>query len=117
MFWLDIAAKPDAKLQALDDLFRLVWLECCGHMSEFYRGQHNKVSMGRRLDDVLGSPGDRLAYVYDFGSSTELVVNYADVIDAAAVKRVRVVARNEAPSWPCDLCGQRRRRSAGLFSS
>lgn len=106
MFWLDIAGRPDAKLKALDGLFRRAWLECCGHMSEFYGGPHSKVSMGRRLDDVLGSPGDRLSYLYDFGSSTELVVNHAGLIDAAAVKGVRVVARNEAPSWLCDACGQ-----------
>ena len=106
MFWLDIAAKPAAKLEALDGLLRHVWLECCGHMSEFYEGSRNKVSMGRRLDDVLGSPGDRLGYVYDFGSSTELVVNHADVIDAVAAQGIRVVARNEAPVWPCDECGQ-----------
>ena len=106
MFWLDIEAKPDAKLMALDDLLRRVWLECCGHLSEFHGGPRDKVGMSRRLDEVLGSPGDRLGYVYDFGSSTELVVSHAGIIDAAAMKGVRVVARNEAPSWPCDVCGQ-----------
>jgi len=106
MFWLDIAARPEAKLKALDDLLRRVWLECCGHLSEFYGGARAKVSMSRRLDEVLGSPGDRLGYMYDFGSTTELVVNHVDLIDAATVKGIRVVARNEPPAWPCDECGQ-----------
>jgi hypothetical protein len=106
MFWLDIAAQPGAKLQALDSLLRHVWLECCGHMSAFYGGARSKVSMSRRIDEVLGSPGGRLGYEYDFGSTTELLVTHAGIIDAAHVKGVRVVARNEAPSWPCDECGQ-----------
>ena len=106
MFWLDIAARPDAKLKDLDGLLRRIWLECCGHLSEFYGGAREKVSMNRRIDEVLGLTGSRLGYVYDFGSSTELVVSHTGVIEAAPVKGVRVVARNEAPSWSCDVCGQ-----------
>jgi hypothetical protein len=62
--------------------------------------------MNRTIDDVLGSPGTRLGYVYDFGSSTELNVTYAGVVEAASEKKVQVVARNEAPLWPCEACGQ-----------
>lgn len=103
MYWLDIAAGPDAKLKDLDALLRRVWLECCGHLSEFYGSHHDKVSMNRKIDEVLGSTGSHLGYVYDFGSSTELVVSHAGVIEAGPVKRLRVVARNEAPSWSCDV--------------
>ncbi len=106
VFWLDIAAGPNAKLKDLDDLLRCVWLECCGHLSEFYDGPRDKVSMNKRIAEVLGSSGSRLGYVYDFGSSTELVVSHVAIVEAAPVKGVRVVARNEAPSWPCDGCGQ-----------
>lgn len=106
MFWLDIAATPDAKLKGLDDLLRRIWLECCGHLSEFYSGARAKVSMSRRLGEVLGAPGDCLGYEYDFGSTTELVVNHVAAIDAVAPDRIRVVARNEAPAWECDACGQ-----------
>lgn len=103
---MDIAASPDAKLKTLDDLLRRVWLECCGHRSEFYGGARNKVGLSRRLDEVLGVPGARLGYVYDFGSSTELVVSHVGVVAKVAMKGTRVVARNEPPSWPCEVCGQ-----------
>jgi hypothetical protein len=106
MYWLDIAARPDAKLEALDGLLRDVWLECCGHLSEFSSGLRQKVAMTRTVDQVLGQSGSRLGYVYDFGSSTELVVSHSGVIEAAPEKGVRVVGRNEAPTWPCDVCGQ-----------
>lgn len=106
MYWLDVAAKPGAKLADLDNLLRGVWLECCGHLSEFYRGPGDTVGMSRKIDEALASPGDRLGYVYDFGSSTELTVSYRGDVDAALGKKIRVVARNEALSWPCDVCGQ-----------
>ena len=80
--WLDIAARPDAKLKELDGLLRRVWLECCGHLSEFYGSQRDNVSMNRRIDEVLGSTGSRLGYAYDFGSSTELFVNHTGVVEA-----------------------------------
>jgi len=106
MYWLDVAASPDAKLKALDGLLRRVWLECCGHLSEFSSGPRQEVGMTRTIDEVLGLSGSRLDYVYDFGSSTELVVSHSGVIEAAPEQGVRVVARNEAPAWPCDVCGR-----------
>lgn len=104
MYWLDIAAGPDAKLKALDGLLRRVWLECCGHLSEFSSGPRRKVGMTRKIDEVLGESGSRLDYVYDFGSSTELVLSHTGIVEAAPSKGVRVVGRNEAPTWPCDVC-------------
>lgn len=106
MFWLDVAGSPEATLKALDGLLRREWLECCGHLSEFTNRQDRTIGMNRRVGEVLGSPGDRLDYVYDFGSSTELVVTHAGVVGAAPMKGVRAVARNEAPSWQCGECEQ-----------
>jgi len=106
MYWLDIAARPDAKLKVLDGLLRDVWLECCGHLSEFSSGPRQKVAMTKAVDEVLSLSGSRLDYVYDFGSSTEMVVSHSGVIEAAPEQGVRVVGRNEAPTWPCDVCGQ-----------
>jgi len=106
MYWLDIAASPDAKLKALDGLLRRVWLECCGHLSEFSFGPRQQVGMTRTIDEVLGLSGSRVDYVYDFGSSTQLVVSHSGEVEAAPEKGVRVVGRNEAPTWPCDVCGR-----------
>jgi hypothetical protein len=66
-------------------------------MGAFYRGPRETVPMNRTIDEVLGRPGTRLGYVYDFGSSTELAVSHAGVVEAVSVKKVLVVARNEAP--------------------
>lgn len=106
IFWLDIAAKPEAKLKDLDRLLRQVWLECCGHLSEFYGGAHRKVSMSTTIHAVVSSIGSHLGYVYDFGSSTELLIGFSDSVKARTDKPVQVVARNEPPVWPCDVCAK-----------
>jgi hypothetical protein len=88
-FWLDVAVKREGKLKDVDRFLRRIWLECCGHMSEFSTGTHHKLSMNTKVSEAVGL-GDRLGYVYDFGSSTEL----------------GLAARNEPPTWPCDACGR-----------
>jgi hypothetical protein len=37
-FWLDLEMRGSAKLQDLDKYLRAIWLECCGHMSQFSFG-------------------------------------------------------------------------------
>jgi len=102
-FWLDIAVKGDGKLKDVDRFLRRTWLECCGHLSEFSTGAHLKVSMNTKVTDAL-APGDRLGYVYDFGSSTELLLRLLGAVNAPSESAIRLAARNEAPTWPCDAC-------------
>lgn len=106
MYWLDCAATPQAKLKDLDRVLRRTWLECCGHLSEFYEAGRRKVSMSTRIGQALGLKGNRLEYEYDFGSTTALVVSLSGVVETGPGEPVRVVARNEPPTWPCDVCGQ-----------
>ena len=107
MFWLDLVATREATLRDIDRLLRRIWLECCGHLSQFYVGAHRrKVGMSTKVGEVFASIGNRLGYVYDFGSSTELVVSFAGCAEAGSENPVRIVARNEPLAWPCDTCGQ-----------
>lgn len=106
MFWLDCAAPPGTKLKDLDNLLRRTWVECCGHLSEFYGSGRRKISMRTTLEQVLGAGGRRLDYEYDFGSTTALVITLSGAIPAGSGQGVRVVARNEAPIWPCHECGE-----------
>jgi hypothetical protein len=103
-FWLDVAAPSNSHLADLDDLLRKVWLECCGHMSEFYVGRYNEIGMEAKISHVFGSAGARIGYIYDWGSSTELRIQSAGVTEGTT-KRPIVAARNEPPVFPCDICG------------
>ena len=103
-YWMYVAAGSDAKLEQLDDLLRRIWLECCGHMSEFCTGRQ-KISMGHRMGEVFYRYGVGIKHVYDFGTSTELGVYFAGLTEGTTMKPV-VAARNEPPIWPCDECGE-----------
>jgi hypothetical protein len=106
VFWLDVAAKPLAKLKDVDRVLRSIWLECCGHMSEFYGGARRKVSMNTKVGEALRGASARLGYVYDFGSSTELVISLSGTVEGNSKGTIQLVARNEPPTWPCDECGE-----------
>jgi len=105
-FWLDVAAPSNSHLADLDDLLRKVWLECCGHMSEFYVGRYNAIGMEAKISHVFGSASTRIGYIYDWGSSTELTIRSAGFTEGTTktTKRPIVAARNEPPLLPCDIC-------------
>ena len=63
MFWLDLVATREATLRDIDRLLRRIWLECCGHLSQFYVGAHRrKVGMSTKVGEVFTSIGNRLGY-------------------------------------------------------
>lgn len=105
MYWMDCALRIDANLKHLDTLLRRTWLECCGHLSEFSAGNRRRVGMSVSIEKALTLVGNRLGYEYDFGSTTALVVSDLGPVGVALGKPIRVVARNEPPVWPCDVCG------------
>ena len=78
-FWLYVAVRSDARLKDLDRFLRRIWLECCGHMSEFSGPSHQKISMNTPVGEAAGLAG-HLEYVYDFGSSTELAINLTGAV-------------------------------------
>src|SRR5918995_1265810 len=61
MFWLDLVATQEAELRDIDRLLRHIWLECCGHLSEFYVGAHRrKIGMSTQAGEIFASIGNRL---------------------------------------------------------
>lgn len=117
-YWLHLEAEESATLRGLDAFLRETWLECCGHMSAFTVAERRYVApeagiskeygeqpMRAKLKDVL-SPGLQCAYEYDFGSTTELVLNVA--AHGAPKTRggaIRLLAQNEPPVFVCAGCG------------
>ncbi len=79
-FWIDVEMRGSATLDSLDQYLRAIWLECCGHMSQFvFGGRRGKeISMRRRIADVL-EPGMELTHIYDFGTSSETLIKAVGV--------------------------------------
>lgn len=114
-YWMHLHVPANATLNALDRFLRDIWLECCGHMSEFeINGTRYPVepmdlgdeSMDVKLSEVL-SPGMKLDHIYDFGSTTHLRLKVVSEDESGlAGQKIRVLARNEPPVIPCGNCGK-----------
>ena len=46
-YWLDLEMVGSATLDKLDKYLRAIWLECCGHMSEFSLGGWGSPKVGK----------------------------------------------------------------------
>jgi hypothetical protein len=105
-WWLHLEARAGAPLWAVDELLRVLWLECCGHMSAFYFDRE-EVDGDASLDAALRFGGPRFEYDYDFGSTTRLRGEaVARRKGRFAGPPVRLLARNDPPVWECTQCGE-----------
>jgi len=118
MYWMHLEVSAGTTLATLDRFLRDTWLECCGHLSAFeiggvrytvdaglYDWDTSGKNMQVRLDKVL-NPGQTCSYEYDFGSTTELTVKVISEQEVEAQKKIiQILARNNLPLVPCDVCG------------
>jgi hypothetical protein len=105
-YWLLLDIEANAVLSDLDSFLRKIWLECCGHMSVFslHRFDGNEFAMRKKISDF--STGDKLCYMYDMGSTTELMISIVGETRRPKQKaKVRLLARNVAPEITCS-CGK-----------
>jgi hypothetical protein len=123
-YWLDVEARMSATLSSLDNLLRRTWLECCGHLSMFeirpfrylplgagsldpFNRRDSGRSMATRIGDAFAVVGTKGTYEYDFGSTTMLSIALTHARDGRLGRSaVRLLARNDAPTWPCGICGK-----------
>jgi hypothetical protein len=120
-YWLHLEAPATNSLIKLDSFFREVWLECCGHLSDFQIGDQiyarypdqefgrdEKSMQGKKLEKLL-QVGDEFHYEYDYGTTTELTLAIVDEWQGEVMgKRPEflIMAHNYWPQIPCDKCGR-----------
>lgn len=102
VYWMLIEASSILTLNKVDSFLRDIWLECCGHLSEF-SVQRNKIDMNRKLYDVL-QPKLVIDYEYDFGTSTDIKLKVLEVIESKYDKAIRILAMNTKPEIICSAC-------------
>jgi len=113
-YWLHIEVPAIATLEELDNLFRDVWLECCGHLSlfriedEIYFSEPDEnweqEDMSIELSNVL-SPNKKFYHEYDFGSTTYLKLKVVSERESEIKDTsIRIIARNDPPPIMCSYC-------------
>jgi hypothetical protein len=117
-FWLHLEMQATATLDDLDSFLRDIWLECCGHLSQFRIDDRSYLvpmamehwwdpeakSMDVQLQKVLRAK-DSFEYEYDFGSTTYLEGQVYAVREGVLKDKVRILARNNMPELQCTDCG------------
>ncbi len=108
-FWLDLEVRGSARLQDLDHYLRAIWLECCGHMSQFSVGgwSGREIPKSRHIERVF-APDVELTHIYDFGTSSETLIKFVDARKGKPVTKqpMTLMARNLAPEVTCIECDQ-----------
>lgn len=111
LFWLIVEVRGRTTLKQLDAFLRDIWLECCGHLSQFtINGQRyistavdDDLDMKVRIDKVLNEGGS-FEHIYDFGTSTELTGQVLQVRQGEIEKPIELLAQNHLPELECQTC-------------
>jgi hypothetical protein len=108
-FWLDLEVRGTAKLSDIDSYLRSIWLECCGHLSQFSVGgwSGQEIAKSRRVDAVFGR-GVELTHIYDFGTSSETKIKPIGQRTGVPLtaRPMVLLARNNMPETACLECNQ-----------
>ena len=108
-FRLDLEMSGSATLEDLDHYLRAIWLECCGHLSQFSIGgwTGDEISKRTRLDQVL-QPDVEVTHIYDFGTSSETLIKLVATRDGEPTTSnpIALMARNTPPQFACMNCEQ-----------
>jgi hypothetical protein len=108
-YWLHLEMNGTATLGDLDHYLRAIWLECCGHLSQFSLGgwRGKEIPKSRRAERVF-EPGMELTHIYDFGTSSETLIKVVGVRDGKPLSGhpIILMARNNPPEARCTECGQ-----------
>jgi hypothetical protein len=107
-FWLFLEVSGDATMGVIDKYLRAIWLECCGHSSQWFVGaawSGRKVAMTARAASVFRDRVE-LSHVYDSGDTT---VTKARIIGTRSGvtttgRPISLMARNGAPMIQCNQC-------------
>lgn len=106
-FWLHLEMRGSATLSDLDGYLRAIWLECCGHLSQFSFGgwSGEEIPMGTRAERVF-QPGVELTHIYDFGTSSETLIKVVRRRSGKpfSVHPIVLMARNNPPQFTCMEC-------------
>jgi hypothetical protein len=108
-FWLDLEMRGSATLEKLDAYLRAIWLECCGHLSQFTVGGWggHEVAKARKADAVFPKEPDMI-HLYDFGTTSETGIHVVGSRTGKATTKhpIALMSRNNMPIMECKECGK-----------
>ncbi|CAG0948148.1 hypothetical protein ANRL3_00007 [Anaerolineae bacterium] len=108
-YWLDLEMPGSARLKDLDHYLREIWLECCGHMSQFSYGGWGgtELGMSNRIGEIF-QHGETVTHIYDFGTESVTLIKPTGQREGKPLSKhpVTLLVRNLAPVFECQECQQ-----------
>jgi len=112
-FWVYFEVNSFSTLKEIDSFLRDLWLECCGHLSEFTinnrkyaispQSEFGDANMNISLEKVF-EPGLKFLHEYDFGTTTKL--NMKCISERSGkIEHIDIIAKNNLPEFKCK-CGK-----------
>ena len=108
-FWLQLEMNGSKRLEDLDYYLKAIWLECCGHLSQFSFGGWGgeEIDMDTTIAQVFRR-GGVLTHIYDFGTSSETLIKPMGAREGKPLTShpIFLMARNEMPEQFCIECNK-----------
>jgi dihydroxyacetone kinase DhaKLM complex PTS-EIIA-like component DhaM len=102
-YYLHISIQANATLEDLDAYIREVWVECCGHMSDFSIRGGKPLSMDTSIKKIFSS-SKKLGYIYDYGTATYLNIELVKEFKGKQETILKTLARNPHIKVICERC-------------
>ncbi len=100
--FLHLLVKGNSPMKTIDIFLRKIWLECCGHMSEFEH-KNFKISMEHRVEEVF-QPRVKIFHDYDFGTTTRVFLKARKHYQLNLKEKIMLLSRNEPLKLMCVSC-------------
>ena len=100
IMFLHLLVAGESAMRVIDNFLRRIWLDCCGHMSKF-----DNVNKEDLVQDVM-TPRAQVPYIYDFGSSTSLLLEGCGHYKLSIDEEIVLLSRNEPLKLLCTTCGK-----------
>ena len=120
-YWMFVKIDGDCTLDDLDSFLRDIWLECCGHLSNFIIDgiyyekvkddmfvEYDSKTMKGKVKNIL-YPGIKFSHEYDYGSTTTLQLKVHSIQNDIPHETgtIALLARNGPFRYNCESCGER----------
>jgi hypothetical protein len=101
-FFLHLLVRADGSMRNIDQFLRDIWLECCGHLSNF--GHNNfKINMNDQVEEIF-QPRIKIYYDYDYGTTTRVFLRAHKQYQLHLKDDIFLLSRNEPLNIMCTSC-------------
>jgi hypothetical protein len=105
LMFLHLLVKGNATMEKIDTFLREIWMECCGHLSEF-RNKNVEIEMSQKVKSIFGAKV-KFLYAYDFGSTTTVTLKGVKNYNIENNEDIILLSRNEPLEITCSGCGKK----------